>query len=424
MSQNVAAGTLPAAPVDRGGGMLIRATLAQNVGTGCAFGGMGVSVLSFQDRFDAPLGVATMALSLIVLSMTALGPLIGGLIGRWGLRAVMSTGVLISLVGYVALAYAPSMPLALAACGLLIGPGAALFAALPPAILAGGWYPHARGRVMGIAYLPLFVTFLPLLGVGIIQRFGLTNFYLFLALLHLLLMPLVLSVVEPPPEAPVAHHTPTHEAVSASQRVLLGGVFWLIMVGDGILNGTAIAGSAHTLPVVTEYGISIETGAVLLAISGGASILGSLLAGYACDRVGAARSLGFASLGFAIAWALIAMGGWLPTLTVSAVLVGLCGAAVFPPISALVIQIYGIESLARVLGLLGIMTLPFTFAMSPVAGWLHDLSGSYKVVCIGLIALCMSAAAIFFGVSRRHGRVMMIAPAHSGAALPPSRAAE
>lgn len=424
MSQNVAAGTLPAAPVDRGGGMLIRATLAQNVGTGCAFGGMGVSVLSFQDRFDAPLGVATMALSLIVLSMTALGPLIGGLIGRWGLRAVMSTGVLISLVGYVALAYAPSMPLALAACGLLIGPGAALFAALPPAILAGGWYPHARGRVMGIAYLPLFVTFLPLLGVGVIQRFGLTNFYLFLALLHLLLMPLVLSVIEPSPEALPEHQAPTQEGAGASQRILLGAMFWLIMVGDGILNGTAIAGSAHTLPVVTEYGVSMETGAVLLAISGGASILGSLLAGYACDRVGAARSLALASLGFAIAWALMAMGGWLPTLTVSALLLGLCGAAVFPPISALVIQIYGIESLARVLGLLGVMTLPFTFAMSPAAGWVHDLSGSYEVVCIGLIALCVSAAAIFFGISRRHGRAVMIAPAKSGAASSPSRAAE
>lgn len=424
MTENVVAGLLPAAPVDRGGAMLIRATLAQNVGTGCAFGGLGVSVLAFQDRFHAYLGTATMGLSLVVLTMTALGPLIGGLIARWGLRTVMSTGVLTSLIGYLALAYAPNILLALAACGLLIGPGAALFAALPPAILAGGWYPHARGRVMGVAYLPLFVTFLPLLGVGIIQRFGLTSFYLFLALLHLLLMPLVLSVVEPPPEPAAAHHEATPEGAGASQRILLSGVFWLIMLGDGILNGTAIAGSAHTLPVVTEYGISIETGAVLLAISGAASILGSLLAGYACDKVGAARSLGLASLGFAIAWALIAMGGWLPTLTVSAVLVGLCGAAVFPPISALVIQIYGIESLARVLGLLGIMTLPFTFAMSPAAGWLHDLSGSYKVVCIGLISLCAGAAAIFFAISRRHGRVVTIAPAESGEAWPPSQAAQ
>ena len=79
-------------------GMLFRAMLAQNVGTGCAFGGLGVSVLALQDRYDASLAMATMALSLAILSLTAFGPLIAVAIGRWGLRRVMSTGVFISMV--------------------------------------------------------------------------------------------------------------------------------------------------------------------------------------------------------------------------------------------------------------------------------------------------------------------------------------
>lgn len=142
----------------------------------------------------------SVGLSLTVFSMTLLGPIIARLISHLGLRTVMTSGVLTSMVGYLFLAFAPTMLLALAACALLIGPGAALFAALPPAILASGWYPDARGKVMGIAYLPLFVTFIPLIGVDIIQRYGLTSFYLTIVAVHLLLLSLMFGVADPPTE--------------------------------------------------------------------------------------------------------------------------------------------------------------------------------------------------------------------------------
>lgn len=384
----------------RGRGMLLRATLAQNVGTGCAFGGLGVSILALQDRYDASLGSTAMALSLVVLTMTVFGPLIAGLIARWGLRRVMSTGVLTSLIGYAALAYAPTMPIALAVCGLLIGPGAALFAALPPAVLAGAWYPHARGQVMGIAYLPILVTVIPLFGVSVIQNYGLTVFFLSLAALHLLLLPLVLGVMEPPPEVLDEQDSVDGPALDAPHVVIMGGaLFWLIVLGDGILNGTAIAGSAHVLPIVEGYGVSLETGALLLSVSGVSSILGSLLAGFVCDRVGSAKTLGFAGIGFAAAWIIMAFTGWLPALTTSAFLMGLCGASVFPPISALVVQVYGADALPKVLGLLGVMTLPFSSTMSPAAGWLHDAFGGFEPVFVGIVSACLVAGATFFGIN-------------------------
>lgn len=406
MTEHVSARQSNAGWRGRGNAMLLRAMLAQNVGTGCAFGGLGVSVLALQDRFHAPLATAAMGLSLTVLSMTALGPVIAGLIARWGLRNVMSTGVVMSFVGYLALAYAPSMPLALAACGLLIGPGAAFFAALPPAVLAGSWFPHARGRVMGIAYLPLFVTFIPLVGVHILQHYGLTGFFVSLAILHLLLFPLMLGVMEPPPEVLDEEEEPIVGVPTGStQGVIMGtAIFWLIMIGDGILNGTAIAGATHILPIVEGYGASVETGAMLLFVSGAASIMGSLLAGYACDRVGSAKTLGFSGLGFAIAWMIMAFTGWLPALTAAAFIIGFCGASVFPPLSALVVQVFGLEALPKVLGLLGVTTLPFTFAMSPAAGWLHDVSGSYAPVFVAVVSACLVAAAIFLAMSWYLGR--------------------
>ncbi|WP_197486391.1 MFS transporter [Sphingobium sp. EP60837] len=417
MTEAIAAGQ----PVRQGrGGMLVRAMLAQNVGTGCAFGGLGISVLAMQERYHASLGTATMGLSLTVLSMTALGPMMAGLISRYGLRSVMTSGVAMSLLGYLALAFAPTMALALAACALLIGPGSALFAALPPAVLASGWYPHDRGKVMGIAYLPLLVTFLPLLGVDIIQRHGLTAFYLSIVAIHLLLLPLMLGVADPPEELLDEQETVASPTGSAKVVILGSMLFWVIVVGDGILNGTAIAGSAHMLPVIKEYGVSLETGAMLLSSSGVASIIGSLVAGYACDRVGSATTLALSAMGFALAWTLIAITGWLPVLTVASFLIGFCGASVFPPISALVVRIFGIDALPKVLGLLGVMTLPFTFIMSAAAGWLHDLWGNYEPAFATLIATCLLAAAAFFGISRHLARMGAAEPDVCGGYLSPA----
>ena len=391
-------------------GMLIRATLAQNIGTGCAFGGLGLSVLALQQRYDASLGSAALGLSITVLSLMGLGPLIAKLIARFGIRSVMSAGVLISSAGYVALAYAPSLPLALMACALLVGPGGALFAVLPPAILASGWYPEARGKAMGIVYLPILATILPLLGVTIIQRYGLPSFYLTLAAAHLLLFPLMLGVVEASAEPAHAQNS-TEEATGATQEIFKNRIFWLIALGNGILNGAAIVGSAHMLPIVTGYGASMQTGAALLTVSNGMSILGSLIAGYACDRIGAAKTLGLVGLGFALAWSLIAITSWLPVLAVSAILIGTCGAAVFPPVSALTVQVFGMEALPKVLGLLSMFALPFTFAMAPAAGQLHDIFGGYRPVFVGMILVCLTAAAAYIWIHWQLARRIRTAPA-------------
>ena len=381
-------------------GMLLRATLAQNVGTGCAFGALATSVMALQDKFQASLGIASMGISLTLFSMTAIGPWIGGLIGRFGLRPVMVTGVVLSLFGYLALAFAPTMSLTLVACALLVGPGAALFAALPPAVLAAGWYPDDQGKVMGITYLPLLITFLPVLAVKIIENYGLTALFLVIAAIHALLLPLMFGVAAAPlPDEDVAESIPG-PAITPTRIILGSALFWLIMMGDGILNGTAITGSAIMLPIFSEYGYSMDGGAMLLLVGGLSSMVGSLLSGFVCDRIGSAKTLALAGSGFATAWFILSVTSYLPALVLASALIGLCGASVFPPISTLVVQIFGFRAMSKALGLLGLLTLPFTLLMPPVAGWLRDASGNYELAYAGIISVCILAAATFFGMSR------------------------
>ena len=382
------------------GGMLLRATLAQNVGTGSAFGGLSISILALQSRYDASLTLAAMALSLTVLAFSSIGPLVAKLIARFGLRIVMCTGAATSMVGYVVLAYAPSMAMALAACGLLIGPGVALFATLSPAVLASGWFPDAPGKAMGITYLPVCATIIPLIGLPIIEHHGLKVFFLSLAGLHLLLMPLMLGIIESEAR-PVAINEPAATSPTSYVRRTL---FWLIVVGMGLLSGMAIAGATHLLPIVTESGSSMQAGATLLALTGGVAIPGSLIAGYLCDSLGPARTLVLTALAFAGAWLILVFSAWLPAMTVAAILMGMGSAAIFPPLATLVIELFGIHAQPTLLGLIGMLTLPFTFAIPPGEGWLHDLTGSYHAVFVLSVVGCVIAMAIFFGISRYLGR--------------------
>lgn len=389
--------------------MLVRSFFAQNIAIGCAFGGFAVSVLAIEARYQSSRAMAEMLLALTLLSMSLLAPMSGGLIVRIGIRMTMMIGVMSSAVGYLVLAFAPSMAIALAAAALLIGPGAALFGAIPASVLASGWYPGAQGRALGIANVPLFVALIPLLGLVVIERFDVGVFFLCLAGLHILLLPFIFGVEEPPileAEASISADTGNHPL----RLILSVAMFWLIVLGDGMLNAVNITSSAHIVPMAMERGVAPAAAALLLSVSGGASIFGSILSGFFCDRFGAARTLAFSGIGATITWAIIASTGWYPALLMAMALSGACGAAVFPPTTVLITQVFGERALPRALGVLSVFTLPFTFVMSPAVGWVHDVVGSYSIITIFVMIICASVAVLFWWIAARLDRTSRTEP--------------
>jgi MFS family permease len=385
--------------------MLLRGFFAQNVAIGCAFGGFAVSILALEERFQTSRAMAEMVLALVVLTMSLLAPAAGAMIVRLGLRTTMITGVVMSAMGYAALAISPSMLATLAITATLIGPGAALFGSIPSSILASEWYPTARGKALGIVNVPLFVALVPLLGIAVIEAYGLAAFYLCLAGVHLLLLPLMVGIREPLMDRGVAEQgTPASLATKPALKfVLLQMTFWLIVLGDGILNGANITNSAHIVPIATQGGISPSAAALLLSAGGGASILGSLSSGFLADRIGAARTLAVAGFGSALSWTILASTNWYPGLMIAMILCGACGAAVFPPTNILLTQLFGLRTLPQALGLLSFLTLPFTFAMSPAVGAAHDLVGRYAGISALLAAACGLVGLLFLVIRRRVG---------------------
>ena len=377
--------------------MVARAFLAQNVGIGSAFGGFGVAVLPLQHKYGAGAGATGLALALCMLVLGLFAPLVGNLIGRIGLRWTMLAGTAISGLGYVGLAFAPSMSVVLALYALSVGLGLAMLAPLASSVLASNWNAHNPGLALGIANTPLFVALLPMIGMVVIRDHSLAAFYLLLAGLHVLLVPVLLGVSDGPADA--AHRPDSHghvpHAMVPSGMILRSGRFWTLCVGAGFLAAVGVAGISHLAPFAAERGVGTAETALLLSIMGGASVAGSLVVGALCSRLGAVRTLALVAAILGLSWGVMMATSSFPLLAAATLAVGACGAGVFPAVNIVSGKLFGQESLPRVLGIYGVVILPITFGLPPVAGLLHDAMGSYGPVITIFVIGCLTVAAMF-----------------------------
>jgi MFS family permease len=388
--------------------MVARAFLAQNVAVGCAFGGFGVSVLPLQQLYGASTGTTTLSLALCVLVLGLVSPLIGALIGRIGLRWTMTIGTVISGAGYALLAIAPSMPVVLLLYALPIGVGLAMFGPFPASVLASNWYRRNPGTALGIANTPLFVALLPMVGLIVIRDHGLAAFYLTLAALHVALLPVMLGVSDAPAEAgqQSAHgHGHGGGAMMSARALLRRPAFWVISLGAGYLSAVGITAVSHLVAFVAERGVAASEAAGLLSIMGGEAVIGSLVIGFLCGRLGAPFSLGLIAAGLALSWMALLSTTSFPLMALASLMLGAGGAGVFPAVNMLSARLFGQDSLPRVIGLFGVVTLPLTFFLPPLAGVLRDIIGGYGPVAMILICGCVIIALLFFGMARIGRRV-------------------
>jgi cyanate permease len=382
--------------------MAIRGFFCQNVASGCAFGGFGVTVVPLQQKFGTSLGMATLGLALTVLVIGLVSPFVATLLGRFGLRRTMTAGAVFSGLGYILLAFAPNMATVLFAYAVPIGVGLTMFGPFPSSVLASSWFRDNPGPALGFVNMPVFLALIPLIGQMVIRDHGLMPFYLILAALHLLLLPLSLGIAEAPVEAVDA--SSAGDAASShgmtAGEVLRQPIFWVIVAGGGALNAAAISGIAHLFSFGLERNIPPEQAAMLLSLLGGASILGSLLIGLLCGRLGATRTLALLGIGFSLSWLVLLITSELALMSAAAMVIGASGAGTFPAISMLSGRSFGQASMARVIGLFSLLTSPLTVCLPPLAGVLHDATGSYNAVAMTIIGGGAAVAILFLLTTR------------------------
>lgn len=384
--------------------MLFIAFMASNISLGLTFASIGLLIEPISQDLQGSRSLLSLSIAFLILAGGATGPVVGWLVDRWSLRGTMLIGCLLGAAGFYAAAQAGSTLAYLISFGLVLGLGYALTGILPANKLAALWFPDQLGRASGIANLlvlsavgpPLFA--LVIAGHGwrtLLEIFAVAYLGLFL-LCWLVKVPAVTSR----PAAPTASHAPADKAPPPYRKP----VFWVLCLAMGLQYTHGIVATTHMVAYATGRGIPATQASMLLSVLGVCSGLGAMVFGALCDRIGSFPTLILNALGQTAMWLLVLyLPGFMP-LAVAMAGFGLCGGGAMPIVSSVLSRAYPARQFGSAFGLVGFVTLPFSFGAAPLSGLIFDLSGSYQGAFLLQLAFGVTALAGLWA-GRRHLRL-------------------
>jgi MFS family permease len=169
--------------------------------------------------------------------------------------------------------------------------------------------------------------------------------------------------------------------------------FWLGFAILFCFGYTAFALTVHLVPHVTGLDISEISAADVLAVNGGAGIIGNfVVGGIIGDRIGNRKTflIGFALATASLVWLLPSKELW--ALHLFAIVFGIALGSIGTSESPLVARLFGLKNHGFIYGVIG---LGFTAggAVGPfVTGYIHDISGEYN----GAFLVCIALAVVGF----------------------------
>ena len=327
------------------------------------------------------------------------------LCARFGLRRVMSAGVLLVGLSCLCFAFADRFLLYCAAAALT-GVGYCLAGMVPISLAVGRWFQDRQGLALGLASAGSGVStvFAPVLLTGVVKEQGITAAFLWEGAVMFLCALLVWLLVQDAPGAAGPYRRPgsdTGPDTRSGGAGLSGSQWTLLLLAALFVGATGGPGFSHLTMLYTSSGYSRLFVAGLLSYLGAMISLGKIVCGQVYDRLGGlgGNRFAFGTLLLALALCTLApVGGvLLPVLAITAFGLGLSITAVSPARWAGDLCI-DYESGVRSI------TLAFTAGMlvfGPLPGLLADWLGGYVPAYAAFFALLLAAYLIVQGLYRR-----------------------
>ena len=374
------------------------------VHAGCGFYAFSLFVTPLESEFGWGRGEIMLALTLFFFISGLSAPVIGRLVDRYGSKIVMSTGALVTGIGFILASQVNSLWVFY--IGFIVaGLGMAGTGMVPATTVISNWFEKWRGTAMGIMSSGIGAggVVLPPIVAYLIPNFGWRAAFVALAVITWLLIPLALWVIETRPSDmglyPDGRRKPDTEFENAAspseprglslKMALSTSTFWLIAVSF-LAHGFSEVGVLQTqVPYLEDAGFPKATAANAFAVVGFFSLLGKFLFGWLCDRIQAkyACTLG---LGVQLAGILILMnvrpGSHLPLIWIYAVVIGLGIGSWLPAMSMLVSTNFGLISYGTIFGMISFIQA-IGIATGPLmGGYVYDATGNYRLAFIIFIA--------------------------------------
>jgi len=326
------------------------------------------------------------------LSRLIVGPIFGFLAGlvidRFGPRKVMMLGILMAALALAGLGRVSTLGLfyffyLFNALGYVCG------GPLPNQVLLTRWFDRSRGKAMGFAYLGIGIggAIVPWIAHALVQHFGWrTALEILGVLIAVVALPLAALVKEPM----AVRTTPAAVAVPSPKAAFRKPSFYLLTLGS-MCSIAAVSGTQQNLKLFLSLDrhFSQRDAASVLSLILAFSIAGRLLMGWLADRFSNKHVMLLTYFLVAAGIPLLFLGHSRAILWLAAAIFGIGLGGDYMVIPLMTAEIFGIEILGRLLGVI----LTAGGVAEAAAPWavahLRDVTGNYTSSCFALVGAAL-----------------------------------
>ncbi|MEQ9411102.1 MAG: MFS transporter [Fuerstiella sp.] len=344
---------------------------------------------------------------------SCIGPLTGILISRWGVRATIVCGSLISALGFLLLSYADSLIGCFVCYSVMAGTGIGLSTILPCQTLATQWFTRYRARAVAIIFIAggIVGRIVAEFDAWILQWYSWRGGWQAIAGVSVLLAAVAALFVRNHPsdigQYPDGLAPDDTPETAASDSAVTVADTWT--VGEAILTREfavlCLSGIAHLVPwcVVVVHGrLHLED--IGFSTSAAASVLGTMvmitivgrLAGSLGDFILPQKVVGCALLAESLGMLGVMSATELWIAYAATALVALGFGTANTAIAVVMSTFFGREAFARTTGIRLFIMGGVAAVAPPAAGWIYESTGSYQIafVMIALLAGVVGVATL------------------------------
>jgi len=373
-----------------------------------------------------------MGFSVAGITTALLAPFVGRILDRHSPRRIILTGIFAVTVAYLLLAGAQTLWQYFLIVGIGMGIGMAGMGGLAWHRSVISWFDHWRGRAIAIAVMgaSLAGIMMPPLVTVLVEELGWRGgFVVFAAITGGTLLPLVWFLMKDRPEdigevrdghryalrhARDLVEDPDDARVWHWKEMIRTPAFWAIALIFGSMTCVYSAVMLHLFGHLLDIGVAAESAALVLSATALFSALGKPVVGWMSDYFGARITIWMALTLQGIALFLFAGADSLLTALLAACTYGFGYSGMSPLRTFAISTAMGSASFGAASGVMRIVELPLVISASPLAGFIYDATGSYRIAFLILCGLMAVACAGPFFIRAGGARERRLSAAKPG----------
>jgi MFS family permease len=365
-----------------------------------------VFFVALLDEFGWSRGATAAAFSISSVIQGVLSPVVGMLVDRLGPRRIMLGGAAVLGVACVLASRIGSLWSLYAVTGVLAATGLCAVSWVPSGTLIARWFAERRGSMLGLAFSGMGAGVLVMgpLAQWLITAYGWRAAYAILGVGTLLvLLPLIWFGVREAPVAAAPARGGAQPVPPPARRdvgdALRTGAFWALFFAYLCTPLAVFSVVTHSVAFAVDHGFARLFVAGIFGLTGLLSVAGRILFGMAADRIGRAASAtisyGCTALG---TLCLLGLEIWphAAALYAYALFFGLGFGARGPIITAMASQIFPGRRFGVIYGILSVGNGIGGGVAPWFGGFVHDLTGSYRVAFLIAVGFCAIGSACFW----------------------------